>query len=307
MDLPLPLDDEDELASGHLGRIRQWIRARSRAEVARVLRERLGAPDHDSMPLLHVVAAACGLQPDHYVGRCSMLPFTCFLVNESWVLGRAAPRWSKPVVGSVGLLTPARLPVFCPNCAAEQRRRSAFSIWHRALQLPGQRNCVQHDCHLLQAPSVESFMEQPSDVLASGGYVQVPDRQWATDQPAVSRFLKSGQAMLSTGRSWSTSSVRAVLSRQASLRGLRTSRGRSLPLLSDLAFDVFPVPFMEEHFSLYKLKRQGVAVSTIDCSVMKAGNTPTGTAVALAISLLYESPIEAIVAFAAESELAQPR
>jgi hypothetical protein len=78
-------------------------------------------------------------------------------------------------------------------------------------------------------------------------------------------------------------------------------------LLSDLAFDVFPVPFMEEHFSLYKLKRQGVAVSTIDCSVMKAGNTPTGTAVALAISLLYESPIEAIVAFAAESELAQPR
>ena len=267
-----------------------------------MLRERVQAPDYGSIPLLHVVAAACGLEPYHYVGRCSMLPFTCFLVSECRILGRAAPRWSKQVVDKVGFLTPARLPVFCPCCAAEQRSRSAYSIWQRALQLPGQRYCIQHDCQLLQAECVESFMAQPSEVLASGGYVQVPDRQWATGQPAVSRFLESGQAMLATGRSWSTPLVRVVLSRQASRRGLRTSKGGSLPLLSDLAFDVFPAPFMEEHFSLYERKKQGVAVPTVDCSVMTIGNTPTGTAVALAISLLYQSPNEAISAFAAEGQ-----
>lgn len=302
MDLPLPLCGEDELAGGHLGRIRQWIRARSRADVARVLRERLGSPDHASIPLLHVVAAACGLQPDHYVGRHSMLPFTCFLVSDDPILGRAPPRWSKPVVGKVGYLTPVRLPVFCPKCATEQRSRAAYSIWQRALQLPGKRYCVRHDCHLLQAPGVESFMDQPSDVLASGVYVQVPNREWAADHPAVSRFLESGQAMLSTGRSWSTSVVRAVLSRQASLRGLRTSRIGSLPLLSDLAFGKFPAPFMEQHFLLSAFKVRGEAVPTIDCSVMKKGNTPTGMAVALAISLLYDSPSEAIDAFAVESQ-----
>jgi hypothetical protein len=267
-----------------------------------VLRERVQAPVHDSIPLMHVVAAACGLQPDHYVGRCSMLPFTCSLVWQGWFTGRDAPHWSKPVVSNVGFLTPARLPVFCPNCAAEQRSRSAYSIWQRALQLPGQRYCVQHDCQLLKATGVESFMEQPSDVLASGGYVQVPGRQWARDQPAVLRFLESAKAMLATGRSWSISSVRPVLTRQASLRGLRTSWGRSRPLLSDLAFDLFPAPFMEEHFSLYERKRQGVAFPAVDYSVSAIGNTPTGTAVALAISLLYESPSEAISAFAAASQ-----
>ena len=307
MSLPLPLYSEDELAVGHLGRIRQWIGASSRAEVVRALRDRAAGDGSDVPPLLQVVAIACGLQVDFYVGRHSMLPFTCFLVSDDPILRRAAPCWSNPVVSKVGYLTPAGLPTFCPDCASEQRERAMYSVWRRSLQLPGQLHCVKHGSRLLQAYSVEAFMEQPSDVLASGRHAEVLTRTWTDDHPAIVRFAACGQAMLATCRSWPSDVAREVLSRRASLLGLRPSKGGTLPLLSDVAYDTFPGSFMEEYFPLSAGKSRGTVVPTIDCAAMKSGNPPTGTAVALAMALLYNSPQEAIDAFVAANQSASPR
>lgn len=301
MDLPLPLRGEDELAAGHLGRIRQWIGARSRAELSRALRERVAVAERDSIPLLQVVASSCGLQLDQYLGRHSMLPFSCFWVRSDPLLGGAASRWAQPIVSRERFLNPVRLPVFCPGCASDRRSCGVYSIWQRALQLPGLQRCAQHGCRLLQAQTIDAFMQQPSDILVSGRFDQLPPRKWAADHPAVSKFVEFGQAMLAAGRSWSAPVVRAVLANQASLHGLRTSVVGSLPLVSDLAFDSLPAPFIHDHLRLYQVRKRGVAVPAIDCTVTKGENVPTGTAVAITMSLLYESPREAFDALAAEN------
>ena len=294
MPLPLPLEGEDELAIGHIGRLRRWCGARTRDELVKALRERVGDRGNDGMPALHVVATACGLQPDQYVGRHSMLPFTCFLVSEIPSLGRSAPRWSNTVVNAIGYLTPTGRPTFCGSCAVEQRERRTYSTWNRALQLPGKLRCPRHGAPLLQALEAESFMEQPSDVFASSRYVELPARTWADDDPAVVNFAACTQGMLATCRSWPAVPVRARLSHRAELLGLRTSRAGSLPLLSDLAFDKFPSAFLEELFPLSSGKVSGVTVPTIDYAASNRGNAPTGVAIALAMSILYPSSQEAL-------------
>ena len=59
MSLPLPLESEDELAIGHVGRLRKWCGARTRDEVVKALRERVGDSGDEGMPALHAVAIAC--------------------------------------------------------------------------------------------------------------------------------------------------------------------------------------------------------------------------------------------------------
>jgi hypothetical protein len=249
------------------------------------------------MPLLEVIATSCGLQLDQYVGRHSMLPFSCFLVRNDATSSPTGRSWSKLVVSRDDYLNPARLPAFCPECASEQKSRRTYSIWRRALQLPGQQVCKQHGCLLFQGRGVDAFMEQPSDLLASGRCHQVPVGEWAADHPAITKLVTFCEAMLTTGRSWFAPVVRAVLAHQASLRGLRTSVSGSLPLVSDLAFETFPAAFIGEILALQKVKRQGIPVSAIDCTVIGWDNVPTGTAAAMAMSLLFNSPSEAIEAF----------
>lgn len=232
-----------------------------------------------------------------------MLPFSCFLVRNDTTSSPTGRSWSKLVVSRDDYLNPARLPAFCPECASEQKSRRTYSIWRRALQLPGQQVCKQHGCLLFQGRGVDAFMEQPSDLLASGRCHQVPVGEWAADNPAITKLVTFGEAMLTTGRSWFAPVVRAVLAHKASVRGLRTSVSGSLPLVSDLAFETFPAAFIGENLAIQKVKRQGIPVSAIDCTVIGWDNLPTGTATAMTMSLLFDSPREAIEAFDAAQEL----
>jgi len=301
--LPLPLESADELALGHVGRLGKWCGAKSRNEVFEALRERIGIRGTGVTPALHAVAIACGIQPDQYVGRHSMLPFTCFLVSANLTLGRCAPRWSDPVVSKIGCLTPLGLPTFCARCALEQRDRFAYSTWVRTFQLPGTLRCSQHESPLLQAPDAESFMKQPSDVYASGRYLTLPARKWSYDHPAIVKFAACAREMLATSRSWPGDLVRRRLSQRAELVGLRTSRVGSSPLLSDQAFDTFPIGFLEEFFPVPTQRTGGLFVPAIDCASIRTSNAPTGVAIALAMSLLYSSPREALNALTLASQL----
>lgn len=297
MTLPLPLESEDELAIGHIGRLRRWCGASTRDELVRAMRERVGSRGTQAMPGLHAVAKACGLRVNLYVARHSMLPFTCFLVNESHELQRFVPGWSDRVVNAIGYVTPLKLPIFCGRCAVEQRDRLTYSTWRRALQLPGQLRCPKHGCALLHAPDAESFMHQPSDLLASNRYAQVPERTWADDHPAVVRYVACAKAMLDTCRSWPTDRVQACLSRRAEALGLRTRLTESSTLLSDLALDTFPTAFLEEQLQLSTGSSSGGVVQAIDNCIVQTFFNPTSPATAIAMSLLYSSPDEAISEF----------
>jgi hypothetical protein len=186
------------------------------------------------------------------------------------------------------------LPTFCERCALEQRARFAYSTWRRTFQLPGILRCSQHESPLLQALDVESFMNQPSDVYASGRFLALPARRWADDHPAVVKFAACAREMLATCRSWPSDLARRRLSQRAELVGLRTSRVGSSPLLSDLALDTFPLAFLEDLFPISTERTGGSFVPTIDCASIRTSNAPTGVAIALAMSLLYPSPSEAL-------------
>ena len=275
---------EDELAIGHLGRLAHWCGANSREEIAEILRHRMGR-SYDKLPLLHVMAAQCGLNAHTYAATCSMLPFTCFGVDECHTLGRTESTWSPKVMHAIGLLTPSKALKFCPECALRQESQNGYSVWRRCDQLPGNFNCTQHAMPMVLADTKSAFAKSPSALMEAGQYQTIDTPADCLRHARIDQFIETTGAMLRTGRSWPMAQIRERLSTRAKSRGLRSSMAESGSLLSDLAFDSIPTSYLQRLFPLAENKHSDRVFSSIDAAVFRSGNSPSAVAIALAMTL----------------------
>ncbi len=285
--LPRPLLCEDEISLGHMGRLRRWTGGPTVNRLLQILRaHQTSATDRESA--LHTVAPACGMSVSDYLSSCSMLPFSCFLVNESSVLGRATPSWSPKVVRALWKVLPSGVARFCQQCVEEQLAKRPYAVWRRRDQLPGQISCQRHHLKLLEFAPNAMLQSGPDALLDSRG-AAVPDSETKLDiVESICRFNDITSRMLSAGRSWPAESVRLRLVRRGIESGFRATARGSGPLLSDAVFDSLPKSFVDAVLPFAERKRAGQYMPIIDSTVSRSGNGPTPVALALALTALFD-------------------
>jgi hypothetical protein len=284
--LPLPLLSEDEISLSHIGRLRMWTGGPSVDGLLKVLRaDSKSAAERESA--LHTVAKACGISIRDYLSSCSMLPFTCFLVSEDPILGRATPSWSPKVVQVMGKVLPAGVARFCHRCVEEQLVIRPYAVWRRRDQLPGRFYCRSHKVRL--------HVSAPNAMLECGPNASRGSRDLGIQPPAgdpelskpVSRFNDITDQMLSAGRSWPARAARSRLIQRGLESGFRATANGAGPLLSDAVFDCFPGSFIDAVLPFSDRKKAGHYMPIIDSTVSRSGNEPTPVALALALTVLF--------------------
>jgi hypothetical protein len=285
--LPLPLLCEDEISLGHIERLRRWTGATSVDGLLRIMRaDRRSATGQDSA--LHTVAKACGISIGDYLSACSMLPFSCFLVSEDAVLGRATPSWSPKVVHALWKVLPSGVARFCHRCVEEQLAERPYAVWRRRDQLPGRSYCRKHEVKL-HVCDPKAMLESGPDGFRDSRDVDIrPAASELEPSGPVSRFSDITGQMLSAGRSWPARSVRSRLIQRGLDSGFRATASGAGPLLSDAVFDCLPRSFVADVLPFSDRKRAGEYMPIIDSTVSRSGNAPTPVAVALALTVLFD-------------------
>lgn len=300
----LPLTDE--LAAGHLGRIRILGQAKDRATMLRHLRatQKKETLRFENYAALAILASACDIDTASYARNHSMLPFICFST-------RNMPRrsddgfWDQTVVALVGLRTPRKRAYICVACVQQDIEFRGYSYWRRGHQLPGVQWCQKHGEPLLSVSEPNAFEFLPSTWLTLGKAMPTKHARLTQtrDHPLAKVLVEAVTSMLMGGRSWPIENVRSGLLAKSMDLDLRLAPPGNKPLLSDLAVDALPHHLLEDLVPGASLKERGKYLCAIDGALARSGGT--STSIAIAMTLLYRTAEEAMHACCASAITAE--
>jgi hypothetical protein len=291
----LPMPEEPML--GQLGRWRAWNRFETTEHCLNAWREDLGFPKRNAgVPIVELAATMSRIAIERYAALHTLMPFIGCAQPE----GRSAP--SQEQLAKFAAYLPKTSAHFCPACVQEDIGHWKFSFWRRSHQLPGMFWCEKHGQELLSAEAIAPYDRPPLFYLRQGRRAAGARLAEFQSHPEVLHFLETSAAILEAGQLVRTKSFRQRLSRDAIRQGIRLwGTDKSEPLLSDLALQRFPHPYLVALVPAALHKAEGDCLSAIDGALQsQCGSLPVGTAVAL--SLLYADPADAVSALFSSSD-----
>ena len=120
--------------------------------------------------------------------------------------------------------------------------------------------------------------------------------------PAVIHFIETSAAILEAGQLVRTRSFRQRINREAASRGIRSlGTDKSEALLSDLALKKFPREYLAALVPAAVHKVEGEYLRAID-GALDSSSSGLAVGTAIALSLLYADPADAVSALFASSD-----
>ena len=288
----------DELASGHIGRLRALSRQKTNTDCIGLLRRHYAKRELGALndPVAHVVAALCKIPTDTYLRLHTMLPFTAFATLEK--LRTPNGSWVGTVVTRSGLLTPRQGAYACPACIAEDRHFRGFSYWRRLHQLPSELWCAKHPTVVLvHVDHPRPFDRLPEAWLGSehAKPLQLTESIRASEFRLA--FEDACQAMLEYGQSLPGERVRRAIADAASAAGLRTRAAGFGPVLSDRVIERAPSDLVGQIYPELVAKTRGAYINSIDEATRCRPSAPLATGTATAIAMIFSSAKDALLIF----------
>ena len=288
----------DELAAGHIGRLRLLNNQGTNNGCIALLRKDyarrgLGAPND---PVAHVVATLCDVPIDTYLRQHTMLPFTAFACAEK--LRTPNGSWISTVVTRSGLLTPRQGGYACPACVAEDHATRTISYWRRTHQLPSELWCNRHpSIALVHIDHPRPFEQLPGSWLESEHAKPGQPSGALRESKFWLAFQDACQTMLQFGHNLPARQVRCAISTAAIAAGLRTTSNGKRAVLSDLLLERAPLEVVKHVFPDLPSKTVGAYINAIDEAAHRHSDAPQSTATATAIALLFKRASDALIAF----------
>ena len=252
------------------------------------------------------IAKLVSVEPEHLIRHHTLVPVQRCVVNsrvQTDATGFAASRFLRLALHRGGF---GRL---CRICLAEDLATEGLSYWHRSHQLPGISWCMKHGCPLSEY-SVEknAYSVSPAKVIDKVHDIDADIVRRHRGNETISRYAEILSLLTrNLPRPLCVAAVAALLAKRALELNLRVGRVGKRPALSDLVAERVPVQWVKEAFNVTpKGKPDGSFADWIDQCLHIRGKPPSGYAYALSLSLLWESPEDA-VAHALEEQPRTPR
>lgn len=288
----------DELAAGHIGRLRALNEKQTNSDCIEFLRRHYAhrGLGRSNDPVAHVVAALCQIPPEKYLRLHTMLPFTAFAMQET--LRKPNGSWANAVVTRSGLLSPRQGGYACPACVAQDEAAGTISYWRRTHQLPSELWCSTHpSIPLVHIDHPRPFERVPRSWLGSDYAKPIQLSESFRENEFWRAFEQACRTMLEFGESIPVKQVRCAIVDNAAALGLRTTSTGKRPVLSDLLRERAPEDIARHFCPELLSKAVGAYVNSIDKAAHLQAIAPHSTATAIAIALLFNRASDALTAF----------
>lgn len=281
----------DELAKGYLGRLKECNGYATMPKAIDAFRNRYGGNLEGSLvPLPYALAIATGLTSEAFCRHHTMLPFYRAVTNFMPEVFNGAPGAVQTMPH--GMSTPDNITQWCLSCVLEDLDFWGYAYYRRSHQLPGVMCCTKHREVLVGVPTRAAFDVQPGMLAATEFYQEIEPS--ILDHPVVSRYITITESWLTASRPIPLSNMLMVLVGQAKAVGVRRSRVGNKALLSDLALDTCPRPWLESLVPNMKWKERNVFLSPLDHVFNTQSAALKSAYYALTLALLFDTAEEAL-------------
>lgn len=276
----------DEIAKGYLGRFRKGNGYATMPKAIDALRDRYGGNAGNGLnPLPYALANATGLASEEFCRHHTMLPFYRAVTNFMPEVDNGAPGAVQTMAH--GMSTPESSARWCRSCVQEDLDFWGYAYYRRSHQLPGVMCCTKHREILVGVPTREAFDVQPGMLAAIEVHQEI--KPFILDHPVVSRYIAIVESWLTAARPVPLPNMLMVLLEQAKATGVRRSRTGNKKLLSDLALETCPMPWLESLVPNMRRKERNVFLSPLDHVFNTQTSTLKTAYYALALALLFET------------------
>lgn len=281
----------DELAKGYLGRFKACNGYLTMPKAVDALRNRYGGNGESGLlPLPYALATATGLASEEFCRQHTMLPLSRAVTNFMPEVTNGAPGAVQTMPH--GMSTPDNSARWCRSCVLEDLDFWGYAYYRRSHQLPGITCCTKHREMLMGAPTRAAFDVQP-EILAATEFHQEIEPS-ILDHSVVSRYITIVESWLTAAQPIPLPNMLMVLVEQAKAVGVRRSRIGNKTLLSDLALDTCPRPWLELLVPNMKSKERNVFLSPLDHVFNTQSGALKSAYYALALALLFDTAEEAL-------------
>lgn len=281
----------DEVAKGYLGRFKACNGYVTMPKAIDALRNRYGVDGENGvLSLPYALANATGLNSEDFCRYHLMLPFYRAVTNFMPEVTNGAPGAVQTMPH--GMSTPDNSARWCLACVLEDLDFWGYTYYRRSHQLPGVTCCTKHREMLMGAPTREAFDVQPETLAATVIHQEIEPS--VLDHPVVSRYITIAEFWLTASQPIPLPNMLLVLVEQARAVGVRRSRMGNRTLLSDLALDTCPRPWLELLVPNMKSKERNIFLSPLDHVFNTQSSALKSDYYALALALLFDSAEEAL-------------
>jgi hypothetical protein len=176
---------------------------------------------------------------------------------------------------------------FCPECVADDVRKSGAPFWRRSHQIPGLYWCLEHHSALRFIPHPGVKVSLPSDVL---GVSREVDRRQISDakaNPFVQRFIELCIAMLDLKQPLRDYQIHKILKRRV-FHLQETNRSDDLPLKSGMLKLMYKTDWLNDVFTR-TCKDPNRASENIESTLIKFSPGIIGIGYALLFAGLFDT------------------
>lgn len=191
----------------------------------------------------------------------------------------------------------------CHACIEHDLAKHGRSYWHREHQIPGLLWCPTHGTPLHYMEHERSFLRAPDQLLDECRLVTEPWLKNTIDNRFIKNFLAISFELLNRERPFGVKHISGILKKEALLRGLHSHCGKiKAPLLSDAIIDNFGREWLATVMPTLAYKQQGKLLSQMDGVLYLTTSASSTTAYILALSYLFETPEDALIALTHSDE-----
>lgn len=286
----------DEIDRGYLGRVMRINGVTNEREISVQMAEHVGMGDlpRREAPCVVLLSKVANVQVTEFVRQHTMLPLRRGITSYQPDLKHGCE--SNPSMLWTSAMRVARPGgYFCRDCVKEDEEFHGLSYWRRDHQIPGLLWCQKHKTRLHYRDSADAFLAAPSQFVDDCHTISEPWVKEAFNNQVVQRFLDISSDLIGRAAPFSVKRVSAVLKARAASRGFQTYSGSAkAPLLSDAVVGQFGREWLATVLPALADKQEGTILNSMDGVLYLANSASSVTAYILALSILFETPEDAL-------------
>lgn len=285
----------DEFAPGYEGRLARVGLDTSIGKLRTRLIARFSLPS--DTPRAELLAHAARMATTEFIQLHTLLPLRQFVVRppQSVKDQRATERTTS--IRQLAMQSASSSAKFCRHCVEEDLSFHGFSYWRRSHHLTGVDWCLKHLTPLAElkgdAEGFSSFSNMPSEHMDSECCASSTMLELSAS-PALTQLLEIALGTLELGEPVTCVQMAQVLKGRVRAADLRMSRQGTRRLLSDLAREQLPAPWLSRHLPGLASSAPGQYCPVID-DVTRARNVPQPhLSYLVALTMICESAEDAL-------------
>lgn len=254
-------------------------------------------------PCLTLLASLAQTQVPSFVRHHTTLPLRRGITSYHPEKAHGVEEEKQSMLWSTGMRVARPGAYCCHACIEHDLATHGRSYWQRDHQIPGIFWCPTHGTPLHYMEHERSFLSAPDQILHDCRLVTEPWLTNTIDNQFIKNFIAISLELLNRERPFGVKPVSRILKDAALLRGLHSHCGKiKSPLLSDAIIDKFGREWLATVMPTLTDKQPGKLLSQMDGVLYMTTSASSTTAYILALSYLFETPKDALIALTQSEE-----